>query len=545
MKAEAELDKGIQWYKEAKMGMFYHFGLYSLLGDNENQIRKKVSKSDYRKLMDKFDVKNFNADQWVACAASMGARYIVPTSRHAEGFCLWDSKLTKYKSTNTPCGRDLIAELSQACAKTDVHFAFYFNLETWLNEGDDLWNEMGLSYAEYIEGQLTELLTNYGPVGLIWFDHGNYKEIPFKRLKKIHALIKQLQPQCLVNGRGKRKVDPAIGDFLTPERDFPECDYSKNLVIESCDAMGVSSWGYDKDGCFWSVPELAKRVSICASQGHNYLLNVEPQPDGKIRNECVVRARGLGNWVKKHQDALVAERSEIQPKDPNLLYQPTLGVSTVAGKTLHVHLHQWPVSDAILLPVSGKVKSDKFTAEKTDEGIIIKGLPSVPPEKNSPWIVPVEFVKPPVALAQKGKQTMKPDPAGTIFLSPVECEIKTVNGIIIPKPNRYPDGRASMGSLHFIGDRLSWKIKVPKSGKYEVYAAFGSIKNQEDAEFELSVGKSKLKGKTWISEHWSKPITKKVGKIKIDKNSRKIKLKVTAVTNGSFSDIHGIWLVPV
>lgn len=162
-----------QWFAQAKVGMFYHFGLYTLLGGNENQVRQTEGKDAYRKLLSQFNPTRFNADEWVDCAVSMGASYIVPTAKHAEGFCLWDSKLTDIKSTNTPFGRDIIAKLSASCAKKGVQFCFYFNMETWLNDGNDIWNRQGMSYADFFEAQLTELLTGYGPVGLIWFDQSS------------------------------------------------------------------------------------------------------------------------------------------------------------------------------------------------------------------------------------------------------------------------------------------------------------------------------------------------------------------------------------
>jgi len=539
-------ENGLKWFAEAKVGMFYHFGLYTLLGGNENEVRASGDKAAYRKLMDKFSAKRFDADAWVDCAASMGARYIVPTSRHAEGFCLWDSKLTKYKVTNTPCGRDLIAELAKACAKTkDVKFAFYFNLETWLNEGvdDDVWNQRGMTYPEFIKGQLTELLTNYGPVALVWFDHGH--KTLLGQMEDVGRHIKSLQPDCLVNNRGVRKTERPVGDFLTPERDLPESDPSKKLVIESCDAMGVRSWGYCKDEAFWSVPELARRVSVCASKGYNYLLNVEPAPDGSIRPECRARARGLGKWIGKHRPELNAKPCAIEPVDFNILAHPVIGVSTIVGSSLHVHLHQWPVSDEILLPVFGKLREGKFKATYSEKGVVVGGLPPVPPAGPSPWIITLDFEAPPSALPKEAGKTVEPDAAGAVFLSPVEAAIETENGVIIPKLNRFPDGRVSMGSLHRIDDLLIWNVKLPEARDFEVHAAFGSIKCQDNAGFELSSPAGKLEGRTWLTEHYSKPIRKPVGKLRLAKGDNRVVLRVTAVPNGSFSDVHGLWLLPV
>lgn len=534
---------GIKWFKDAKVGMFCHYGLYALLGENENLIRKKVSKAEYRKLMDRFDPKGFNAEEWVACAASMGAKYLVPTSRHAEGFCLWDTKLSKYKSTNTPCGRDLIAELAKACEGTEIQLCLYFNLETWLNEGNDIWNEMGLTYAEYIEGQLTEVLTNYGKIGLIWFDHCNFKEIPYERLQQIHKHIKSIQPDCLVDERGKRKSDPPIGDFITMERTFPDSDPSLNLVIECCDAMGVRSWGYDKEGAFWSVAELAKRVSICASNGYNYLLNVEPEPNGRIRPECVERARLLGDWIRANKCMLDSESIQVKPKDANISDHPEIGVCTVSGTTLNVFLHQWPVSDEIILPVTGELVDDNFSVKQTDEGLVVGGLPAMASAGSSPWVLSIDFKEVPKFLNTATEKINYPDASGNVFLSPLDAARESENGILQMMPNYFPDGRISMGSLHHINDKLIWNVHVDADSKFDVNIALGSIDCQDDAGFEISAGDSMLTARSWLTEHYSKPETRCVGQLELKKGDNCVVLRVTDFGRTSFSDVHGIWLV--
>jgi alpha-L-fucosidase len=437
-----------------------------------------------------------------------------------------------------------MAELAKACAKTDIKFAFYFNLETWLNEGDDLWNAQGMSYPEYIEGQLTELLSNYGPVALVWFDHG-HETLTHDRMIRIRDLIKRLQPDCLINNRGTGKGVLPVGDYLTPEREFPESDPSRGIVIECCDAMGVRSWGYHKQEAFWSVPELAGRVSTCASRGYNYLLNVEPAPDGSIRRECRVRARSLGAWIAKHRPALTARPSAIVPVDPNIGHHPPLGVCTASGNTLHLHLHQWPVSDEVLLPVSGTLRPGTLKATAASaQGVVIGGLPPAPPSGPAPWIVSVDFTAQPVALLRDAAKPLEPDPAGGVFLSPADAARESANGVLILKLNRYPDGRVSMGSLHKLDDRMIWHVNLPEAQEMEVHAAFGSIKSQDNAGFELTCGSSALTGRTWLTEHWSKPVRKPIGRIRLDKGTNRLVFRTTDMPNGGFSDVHGLWLIP-
>ena len=547
MSTEQARKESLKWFADAKYGMFYHFGLYTLLGDNENKVRESGDKAGYRKLMDKFNPKRFHADAWVECAASMGARYIVPTSKHAEGFCLWDSKLTKYTSTNTPFKRDVMAELAEACAKAkDIKFAFYFNLETWLNEGvnDDVWNEQGMSYPDYIKGQLSELLTNYGPVALVWFDHGH--PTLGDRMGELVQHIQSIQPHCLVNDRGVSKGGRVVGDFLTPERILPESDPSRGLVIEACDAMGTRAWGYRRNEAFWSAPELARRASVCASKGYNYLLNVEPAPDGSIRPECRARARRLGAWTAKHAAALnAAPCPAIDPVDPNLLHEPTIGVCTRDGATLHVHLHQWPVSDEILLPVSGKLRKCGLKAAYSEKGVVVGGLPPSPPAGFTPWILTVEFEAPPTALPRLDGNPLEPDASGALSLQPGAATIETENGVIIPRLNHFPDGSVSVGLLQSVGDTLAWNVRLQEEGEFEMHAAFGSIKSQDNAGFALSSPIDKLEGRTWLTEHWSKPTRRAVGKLRLAKGDNRVTLRVTDEPNGAFSDVHGVWLVPV
>jgi len=538
-----------EWLARAQVGMFYHFGLYTLLGGNENQVRKTEGKDSYRKLLDQFNPTRFNADEWVDCAVSMGARYIVPTAKHAEGFCLWDSKLTDLKSTNTPFGRDIIAELSAVCAKKGVQFCFYFNMETWLNDGNDIWNRQGMSYADFFEAQLTELLTGYGPVGLIWFDH-EHPEIPYARFQKIIELIKRLQPDCLVNDRGVFRGDPLSGDFVTPERRIPGTTAANRYFIECCDAMGVDSWGYCKGGTFWSTSELAKRVSLCRSKGYNYLLNVEPAPDGTIRPECAIRARGLGDWIAKNKSAVDAGPCTLEPIDATPEHQPVVGAATLDGNTLYLHLHQWPVADDILVKAAGKPLAATFagqnlTVSASEKGIRVVGLPADMPAGNAPWIIAVEFENAPTAFPPAPGKVIEIVAGESLALWPLDAELNSIHGVVFPKINRFANGNISVGSLHRIGDTVSWNALVPSDGDYEVYANFGAIESQSKAAFALTAGDSVLTGRCWLTGHYSEPVRKPIGRLRLSQGPNRIVLSITEAPKEAFPDVHGITLIPV
>lgn len=532
-----------------RLGVFYHCGLYTLLGGNENEVRKTTSKADYRRLMDRFTITDFNADEWVDCAVAMGAGFVMPTARHAEGFCLWDSKLTRYTAPRSPCARDLIAELSAACARKGVMFTLYFNFETWMNEGDDLWNEQGLTYTEFITGQLTELLTNYGPVGVVWFDHGDGELTP-ERMSGIVDHIKRLQPQCLVNNRSNIPMAANKHDYVSAERIIPaRHTANRDILIECCDSMGVKSWGYHAQEAFWSTAELAKRISRCAANGYVYHLNVEPAPDGTIRPECVRRAAALGQWVRANQAALAAGRSVIVPVDPNQQHEPEIGVATVSGRTVHLHLHDWPVADEVLVriegdPISARLSGLALAAARDPRGILVRGLPDQPPAGSAPWILSLELQAPPVERPSPiALRVLSPAQGEAVQLSPLDAAFDgpPEYGCVSHHLNRFPDGRVSVGLLHKAGESLSWRVSVGQPTVFDVFASFGTVGDQAKGEFELVCGASRCTGGTWLTEHYSRPVSRKVGRISLAAGENRI---VFRVTRANFSDVHGLMLVP-
>ena len=539
-------------FSDSGLGMFFHCGLYTLLGGNENAVRSTTSKADYRKLIDRFALPGFDADAWVACARSMEARFVLPTARHAEGFCLWDSKLTRFTSTRSPCKRDLIRELSEACARQQMQLGLYFNFETWLNEGDDLWNERGMSYFEFITGQLTELLTNYGPIGVVWFDHG-HDELTPERMADIVDLIKRLQPDCLVNNRSNIPMAQRKHDYVSAERVIPaRHPLNRDILIECCDSMGVKSWGYHAQESFWSTSELAKRVSRCAANGYVYLLNVEPTPDGTIHPECLVRARGLGAWVRDQRPALKAGRSAILPLDPNQQQEPAIGVATCDGTTLHLHLHEWPVADELLVRADGTPRAVRLqgaphaqlTCTCDPRGLLVRHLPDLPPGGHAPWIVAIELAQAPVPRPSPAALRMQAPASGeAVFLSPLDAILDgpAEFGGVASHLNHFPDGRVSVGLLHREGESLAWRVTLPAAQAYEVFASFGTVSDQLNGEFELECGPSRIAGRTWPSEHYSKPLNKRIGRLQLVAGENRI---VFRVTRAHFSDVHGLSLVP-
>jgi len=541
------------WFPKARFGIFAHFGLYTLVGGNENAVRKG-SRKNYARLMQKFNPVRFDADEWVKLARDAGARYIVPTAKHAEGFCLWDSAVTSYKVTNTPFKRDIIAELARACRRRKVVLGLYYNCNAWL---EDTLDER--TYPDYFEAQLRELMTGYGPIGMVWFDHAD-PLLPARRVRKTIDMIHALQPAAVVNDRGfgmSRKVRALHGDFITPERFIPDYPFGEHPFIECCDAMGRKSWGYHTEELFWSAPELVRRLSRTASIGGNYLLNVEPGPDGRIRAECVERAEQIGAWLKVHGPAAYdAGACPLVPLDDGTDHLPPIGCATRSGKTVFVHLHRWPSSDAVFLDhIAGSVKSatllgtrKRLSTRKRARGVLVYGLPPRPP---NPYVavVRLDFRDGPgintKAIKRARRKTVAVKPGETVYLRPETAQFKAANGVPWPRVNRFPGGKSSVGHLYHYDAQVIWRLKVEKAGRYELFADMGANDLQQGALFTVEIGAHKLVGETVYTGWYDKPTRIGLGKFRLRPGATTAKFKILDMPNGYCADLHALVLQPV
>ncbi|VGO19391.1 alpha-L-fucosidase [Pontiella sulfatireligans] len=313
----------LQYFKEAKFGLFIHYGLYSLLGRGEwVQLQGKIPVREYAKLENDFTAKNFDADFITDMALEAGMKYVNITTRHHDSFCLFESKYTDFTSTNSPAKRDLVAELAEECRKKGLGFYLYYSHgRDWRhphapNNGDWGGNarpkydspepfykygeDQDLQiYVEFMKNQITELLTNYGPVGGIWLDG---VATPASRKGKLHLFetqelydhIHSLQPQVLVSYK-----QGLIGteDFKAPERHFKG---TSDVPLEFCDTLQPWKWGYDKslDGKHKTADQVMEMLSKANKMDANLLLNVGPLPDGSIHPEDVKTLAEVGRKLK-------------------------------------------------------------------------------------------------------------------------------------------------------------------------------------------------------------------------------------------------------
>ena len=353
------------WFQDAKFGMFVHWGVYSLLGSGEWVMQNRsIPVTRYEWLASTFNPVKFNAHDWVALAKSAGVRYITITSRHHDGFSMFRTKATPYNIVDwTPFHRDPLKELADECHAQGIKLFFYYSQLDWHNP--DYWPRGGTGhdtarpesgdwnrYIDFMNAQLTELLTNYGSIGGIWFDGMWDKPDADWQLPRTYALIHRLQPAALIVPNHHRAPLPGE-DVQTFEQDLPGANTAGfntrdigSLPLETSLTMN-ESWGFNiTDSKFKSTRELIGYLVRAAGANANLLLNIGPRPDGTVQPEAAERLHAVGEWLAKNGLSIYGTRGgPISPR--------TWGATTQRGDTVFVHVLNWP--DRVLsLPDFGR-----------------------------------------------------------------------------------------------------------------------------------------------------------------------------------------------
>ena len=375
------------WFQEARFGLFIHWGAYAVAGDGEWVMHnKRITVAEYeRDYPPAFNPAKFDAAAWVRMVKAAGMRYITITSKHHDGFAMWDSKVSDYDIVErTPYGKDVLRQLADECRKQDVKLFFYHSQLDWHHpdyfprgrtgrfSGRDDKGDW-FRYLDYMDQQLSELLTGYGDIGGIWFDGWWDKPEADWRLDKTYRLIHRLQPAALVGANHHRKPFPGE-DFQMFEKDLPghntagfnEDSELGSLPFEMCETIN-NSWGYNKtDGRHKSTKQLVQLLVKAAGYDANFLLNVGPRPDGTIQPEHASRLAEVGQWLEKNGETIYGTRGGPLPPRP-------WGVTTHKGSRVFVHVLDWqdpvlsvarpprPVKKASLFATGAAVK---FTLEK-------------------------------------------------------------------------------------------------------------------------------------------------------------------------------------
>ena len=374
-----------EWFQDARFGLFVHWGVYSLLADGEWVMNnRKIPAKDYEKLPAYFNPVAFDPAEWVALVKAAGMKYITITSKHHDGFAMFDSKVTDWDIVDrTPYRKDVLKMLADECHRQGIKLFFYHSQLDWHHPdyfprgrtGRDAGRPESGDFDRYIDfmnAQLTELLTNYGDIAGVWFDGWWDRPDANWRLDETYALIHRLRPAGLIGSNHHKRPFPGE-DFQMFEKDLPGHNTAGfsgdaeigNLPLEYCDTIS-GAWGFNiNDRSYKDTRTLVHMLARAAGYDSNLLLNVGPMPDGRIQPEFVTRLREVGEWLRVHGESVYGTRGgPVSPRP--------WGVTTRKGNTVYVHVLEWPDAAILVPPLDGAVKSAKLL--KTGEAVAARNL---------------------------------------------------------------------------------------------------------------------------------------------------------------------------
>jgi alpha-L-fucosidase len=553
---EQQRDARMGWWRQARFGMFIHWGLYAIpAGEWKGQkipglgewimTDAAIPVAEYQKLQQQFNPVKFDAKRWAAMARSAGMKYVVLTTKHIDGFCMFDSKLTDYDMMGTPFKRDVMKELSEAvrgegmkmCAYysiSDFHYPDYCPLgpgSSWPRVAQVSKQPDFKRYQEYLGGQLRELLTQYGPLGVLWFD-ACYDQSP----EDIHAIdlvkmMRAIQPDLIVNNRLGCPLDYDTPEQFIPATGIPGRDWETCMTIND-------TWGFKRDDLKWKSSEMLLRNLIdIVSKGGNYLLNVGPTAEGEIPADIVKRLEDIGGWMAVNGEAIYGTTASP-------FHRLNWGRCTQKPGTLYLHVFDWPKGELEVPGLKSKVEQAYLLADQ-------KRLPLVLSQMKDNVIIRLPAQAPDgiasvVVLSIAGSADVAPYavvPAadGSITLPAVDA---TVHG----KTARYDSerGQDNIGYWTDASDWVSWDCIIKKPGTYTVEIVFACVDGNAGSEYLVEVAGKKLAGKVEGTGGWNKFVTKPLGRVSLDAAGRQtLAVRASTMPNGAVMNLKAIVLKPV
>jgi alpha-L-fucosidase len=552
-------DARMKWWREARFGMFVHWGLFSAAGGTWNgkpspslgcwmQHNFEIPAAEYSNaLMPKFTGERFDADFIAQLARDAGMKYIVPITKHHEGFCLFDSKFTDFKITNTPAKRDWIKELSEASRKRGLKVGYYYsqNLD-WHHKGGGgaEWDPTHNGDPDkYIDGlvipQLRELLTNYGDISIMWFDMGG-GVIDEARANRILKVVYQLRPNIIYNNRLGGGFE---GDFATPEQYIPPTGVS-NHDWETCQTIN-GTWEYTHYDRNWKSPTtLIRQLIDTASKGANFLLNIGPKADGTVPQTTIDTLHTIGGGMKIHGESIYGTTASPFKKPP------TWGRCTqkplANGVTrLYLHIFNWPFDSVLRVPpLENKVVAASLLSKpgagplkysQSKDGSIEVKLPIAEPNdhatvvmldvKGTPKIVPSYYA-------------LTPDAKGVLTL---DTESADIHGSTL----QYQPDHKSLGYWTDDKDYATWLVKFAKPGRYHVDVTYGCSVDG-GGEYAIEVDGKQLVATSKTTGGWFDLRTDRIGVIEVEKAGvQQVAVRIRKKPGVAVFDLQSIALKPV
>lgn len=553
-------DARMAWWRDARFGMFIHWGVYSVpAGEWQGKTNygewfmeeTKMPVSQYEKFAQQFNPLQFNALDWVRMAKNAGMKYIVITSKHHDGFGIFHSDLTDWCMKSTPFPRDPLQELAQACQQEGIRLCFYHSIMDWHHPGWGTrrpWNDKATgqpdmdAYVAFMKGQLKELLTRYGPIGVLWFDGEWESAWTHERGMDLYNYVRRLQPDIIVNNRvGKGRAGMSgmdkgkgVGDFGTPEQEIPPTGFGPGVDWESCMTMN-NHWGYNKHDQNWkSTKTLVRNLIDCASKGGNYLLNVGPTSQGLFPEASIQRLAEIGRWMKVNHPAIYGTTASPFKK-------LGWGRATRKENTLYLHVYDWPAEGPLLAPVTTKVKRAYLLAQpdrdlKTStspQGIHIQ-LPPFPPDLVA-TVIAVETEGPLQVVDTQPEQRAD----GLVRLLAQDAEIvgstARLEGEKEPNIGYWTDAK----------DSVQWAIRITQPGVFVAQINYACEPSSAGSEYLLQIGDQSLKGQVKATSGWTDYQVVELGTIAIEKPGKTIiTLKPVSKPGQAVMNLRSVTLTP-
>lgn len=563
---ETARDARMAWWREARFGLFIHWGLYAIPagvwdGRPVNGVGEwimdtaKIPPNVYEKLAAGFDPRWFDAKEWARLAKDAGMKYVVITTKHHDGFCLFDSQHTTYDIMEaTPFKRDIMKELSDAVRAEDLKMGWYHSIMDWHHP-----DATGPAFAKYepvLRAQVQELLTNYGPIGVMWFDGEWINEWTTDRGRRLEQLCRQLQPDTIVNNRvgkgrqgmqGMNSEGDHPGDFGTPEQEVPETGLP-GVDWESCMTMN-DTWGYKTADNNWkSTQTLIQTLCDIASKGGNFLLNVGPAPDGLIPEPSVLRLREIGAWLKTNGEA-------IYGTSPSPFAELDWGRCTTKPSKIYLHVFRKPDSGRLALPglmspisrvriVEGNELAPSVI-EHDARGAAIR-LPAWDHfDRNSLPIVLELTIAGDAAVVPPPPPQPIVDPEGTLILKAADAQII---GPAHGATAKYEEGadRDCIGFWTTADDAVTWKTSITRPGSYLVVAEYACAAGREGSVVRFTIADQPLDLTVESTKGWSRFRRADLGLVRLDEAAEiEIRVKPEAIPNEAALNLRSVRLIPV
>lgn len=540
---QEQIDQRMKWWREAKFGMFIHWGLYAIPagewkgrkvpGIGEWIMHKaQIPVSEYEPLQKQFNPVRFDAREWVGIAKRAGMKYIVITSKHHDGFCLFDSKLTEYDIMGTPFQRDVLKELAEECRKQGIRLCFYHSIMDWHHpqaKGADF-----PKYVEHMKGQLQELLTNYGPIGVLWFDGEWIGEWNREQGRELEKYIRGLQPDLIVNNRvGKRQRGD--GDFGTPEQEIPATGMP-GMDWETCMTMN-DTWGFKTDDHNWkSTDDILHKLIDIVSKGGNFLLNVGPTAEGVIPEPSVERLAAVGRWLETNGQSVYGTSASPFPR-------LAWGRATQKPGKLYLHVFQWPGDGKLVVPgFENKINAAYLLADSQraalpvsrENGRIVVAVPERPIDPIDTVVV-LEVEGPVAAIVPVLRQSE----GGTVLLHARDANCHGHNV-------RYEQGggKDNIGFWTDAGDWVDWNVEIVTGGQFDVEITY-ACPPPGGSQYSIVVGDQRLDGKVRATGSWTQFEAEKLGQVRLQAGRQTVQVKPKNKVGEGVMNLQSIVFKPV